>query len=275
MIDQSFGYVMVYRRVLDNPVFKTHAEALAFVWLVMKAAWKPSTVRYKNRVIELDTGQCAVSVRDMAAHLEWSKDRVSRLLNTLQKRDMIATATATGVNIITICKYREYQLSEDEAATVPRQESRQDRDSTATQINTEKESNTRIIETRAGADGQENGSAKPPSGKQERYPCPEGVDPVDWDSLLANRKAKRSPMTPGAYRQIIKKLDGWKRDGWPPGPIVAAAVERGWTTVFATDEMKMGNTGSFFQQGGGYRQQPQSGSYEPGRGISASIRGQG
>ena len=75
------------------------------------------------------------------------------------------------------------------------------------------------------------------------FPCPESVDPTDWLALKANRKAKRAPLTTGAHRQIVKKLDGWARDGWPPGPIVAAAAERGWTTVFETDEMKAGQNG--------------------------------
>lgn len=77
----------------------------------------------------------------------------------------------------------------------------------------------------------------PPKGE---YPCPDGVDPIDWDSLLKVRQQKRAKMTPGAYRAIVKKLEKWQAEGWPPGPIVANAVERGWTTVFETDEMKKG-----------------------------------
>jgi len=84
--------------------------------------------------------------------------------------------------------------------------------------------------------------AKASSGKRGRatdeFPCPDGVDPIDWQSLLANRKHLRVPMTAGAYRQIVNKLERWCREGWPPGPIVAHAVERGWRTVFETDEMK-------------------------------------
>jgi len=56
--------------------------------------------------------------------------------------------------------------------------------------------------------------------------------------LKANRKAKRAALTEGAYRQITAKLDRWHNAGWPPGPVVAYAAERGWTTVFETDEMK-------------------------------------
>jgi len=70
------------------------------------------------------------------------------------------------------------------------------------------------------------------------FPCPDGVDPIDWEGLKANRKAKRAALTEGAYRQITGKLDRWHHAGWPPGPVVAYAVERGWTTVFETDEMK-------------------------------------
>lgn len=71
------------------------------------------------------------------------------------------------------------------------------------------------------------------------FPCPEGVDPIDWEALKANRKAKRAALTEGAHRQIINKLENWARAGWPPGPIVATAAERGWTSVFETDEMKV------------------------------------
>ena len=74
--------------------------------------------------------------------------------------------------------------------------------------------------------------------KPDEFPCPVDVDPMDWDGLKANRKAKRAALSPGAHRQITNKLDMWARAGWPPGPIVAHAVERGWTTVFETDEMR-------------------------------------
>lgn len=73
--------------------------------------------------------------------------------------------------------------------------------------------------------------------KPDPFPCPDGVDSIDWDGLKANRKGK-APNTAAAHRGIVAKLDRWKRDGWPPGPIVANAAERGWRTVFETDAMK-------------------------------------
>lgn len=81
------------------------------------------------------------------------------------------------------------------------------------------------------------------AGKVDQFPCPAGVDRIDWQALLQNRKQKRAALSEGAHRQIIKKLNEWERDGWPPGPIVAHAAEMGWTSVFPTDEMKAKQNG--------------------------------
>ncbi len=95
------------------------------------------------------------------------------------------------------------------------------------------------------ASSEPNGSpeAKPRRAKADPFPIPDGVDPIDWDALKANRKSKRAALTEGAHREIIRKLDVWSRAGWPPGPIVAHAAERGWTTVFEPDEMKAAGNG--------------------------------
>jgi hypothetical protein len=103
-----------------------------------------------------------------------------------------------------------------------------------------------IIGKEANASSPERARANP-----DEFPCPEGVDPIDWQALKANRKAKRAPLTEGAYRQIVRKLDGWARSGWPPGPIIANAAERGWTTVFETDEMKGQGNGRTIRAAGG------------------------
>lgn len=105
---------------------------------------------------------------------------------------------------------------------------REKRNVSETPPETDTDTDTEVIEAKAS-----NARAKPID-----FPCPDGVDQIDWNALKANRKAKRAALSEGAYRQIIKKLDGWQQAGWPPGPIVAYAAERGWTTVFETDEMK-------------------------------------
>lgn len=129
------GYALIYRRVLDDPDFASPAEALAFVYLILKASWRDCAVRYKDRRISLKRGQLAVSVRDMADDLEWSKSRCDRFISGLKKRDKIGTSVGTGVTVITVCKYDEYQLEPGKSGTPPEPEAGHQRDTSGTQNN--------------------------------------------------------------------------------------------------------------------------------------------
>ena len=113
------GFVILYRTVYDNPVFKDAIEASVFVWMFAMASWQPSRVRYKERVIDLERGQLAVSVRDLSRKFGWDKNMGHRFLEKLQKAEMVGTDTRTGVTIITICNYDKYQLPEMEGDTHP------------------------------------------------------------------------------------------------------------------------------------------------------------
>lgn len=135
------GYAFIYRTLLDHPVFRTDAEGMAFAWMVLRASWKPRTNRYKGFIIELERGQFVMSLRDIGERLEWSKDRVRRFLNTLQKHHMIATDTRQGLMVVTISNYDKYQAIGETCETPSATGPRQDRDRTATQSKEGKEGN--------------------------------------------------------------------------------------------------------------------------------------
>lgn len=131
----SGGFVLIYRSLLNHHAFRSDSEAMAFAWLVLRASWKETEVRYKDRNLTLQRGQVAVSVRDMATKLDRSKDWANRFLKRLIERDMISVSDETGVSVISIKNYNNFQLDPagacDTAATGPRQ----DRDRAATQNN--------------------------------------------------------------------------------------------------------------------------------------------
>lgn len=112
------GYVRLYRSLLGHATFRNDAEAMAFAWMIARAAWKPVRVRYKGRAISLNRGQLAISVRDFASAMDRDKAWIERLLRRLKSETMIDTLSETGVNIVTICKYNEYQAEADVRETV-------------------------------------------------------------------------------------------------------------------------------------------------------------
>lgn len=105
------GTVNISRSIWHDAAFKAEpfTEREAFIWIIMEASYKSREKRVGNLTVNLERGQLATSVRFMCEAWDWSKSRVDRFLKRLEKRDMIGTDSGTGVNIITVCKYDDYQ----------------------------------------------------------------------------------------------------------------------------------------------------------------------
>ena len=105
------GTVNIARSIFDHAVFadEPKTEREAWVWLIMKASWKARAYRVGNVVVSTDRGQLAASVRYLAAEWQWTAPKVQRYLKRLEKMEMIRSQADTGVTVITICNYDEYQ----------------------------------------------------------------------------------------------------------------------------------------------------------------------
>jgi len=105
------GTVKIARAIFDHGAFadEPFTEREAWIWLIMEAAWKPRKRRVGDYVVDVDRGQVAASVRFMAKAWSWSAPKVQRYLKRLENLAMIAPKTDTGVTVITICKYDDFQ----------------------------------------------------------------------------------------------------------------------------------------------------------------------
>lgn len=82
---------------------------MAFAWMIARAAWRPTRVRYKERSIELGRGQLVTSVRDLATALDRDKAWIERLLGRMRAERMIETSRGTSASVITILNYDTFQ----------------------------------------------------------------------------------------------------------------------------------------------------------------------
>lgn len=131
------GTVNISRGIWSDTAFKDQpfTEREAFMWMVMEASWKPREKRVGSVVVNLERGQLASSIRFMADAWNWQKSTVDRFLKRLENRDMIGTASGTGVTVITICKYSEYQNAPSDSGTPKKAKAGQQRDSSGTNEN--------------------------------------------------------------------------------------------------------------------------------------------
>lgn len=222
------GYVHLHRDLLDHPAFRNDAEALSFAWMFARASWRPVRLRYKGHAISLARGQLAISIRDMAAAIDRDKAWVERLFKRLKSEKMIETQVETGVSIVTICNYDKFQPLSERGETT---------DATPRKTHGE----TRARQAQDTEQGREKGKKekkigdKPLSGAQAAadpiFLCPEGVDADHWRDYLTARRRKRCTNSPTAYAAVLRDLNNFADDDWPPGRLVQRSAEKGWASI--------------------------------------------
>jgi len=119
------GTVNIARDIFDDVAFKDQplTEREAFIWMIMEASWKDRERRVGEQVVPLRRGQLVASIRFLADAWKWPKSTVSRYLDRLKNRDMIGTASGTGLTVITINKYNDYQSPPGSRWDTPESES--------------------------------------------------------------------------------------------------------------------------------------------------------
>jgi hypothetical protein len=203
------GYVRLYRKMLGHPAFRNDGEALAFAWMVLRAAWRPARVRYKERILPLARGQLSVSQRDMARAIDRDKAWVERLWKRLKSEAMMTVDVEAGVTVITICNYSEYQFDAADREAVDEADgeagARQGRGTEQVrEIKEIKENNTRagaladcdlFSEDEAPADAGEGAIGEHYTGAFEQ-----------WWAIYPNKTGKGRAAQ--AYQAAFKRLGG-------------------------------------------------------------------
>ena len=108
------GFISISRKIFDNPLLRDAEYFRAWVWLICEACWKPARERIQTgrsfSMVDLKRGQLSHSRSFIAGALGMTEQRVRTFLNHLENEGMINRATNQGQQIITICKYDEYQI---------------------------------------------------------------------------------------------------------------------------------------------------------------------
>lgn len=108
------GFVRIYRRLFDNPVFRTEIEALIFARLIIQAAWKDTEIKWKGRRFQVKRSELIISYREMAERFGGAEVTHRRLIERLTSDAMIVAVTDAGVTRISICNYDKYQVSSND-----------------------------------------------------------------------------------------------------------------------------------------------------------------
>ena len=158
------GYYRMQRGWQDHELFSDdpYTKRSAWVWMIERAAWRPTRQLISGKLVPIDRGQFAASLRQMGEVWGWGHERVRRFLRLLASDGMIATTCETGQFIITICNYSLYQATPSDIETEPETAARQQRDSSETH---KKE----VKEVKEDSEANASGAAAPADPVKELF----------------------------------------------------------------------------------------------------------
>lgn len=102
------GYIKLHRKILDNGVFSDAELLKVFVWCILKANTTPNIV-YGRKV---DVGQFITGRVSAAEELRLKPSTVYKRMQVLKKQGYIDIDSNTKNSLITVSKYKSYQLDE-------------------------------------------------------------------------------------------------------------------------------------------------------------------
>ena len=105
------GWIKLYRKLLDSPIFSNEKGLKVWIWCLLKANHKEKDDFLMNRQpIVLGPGQFIFGRYIAAEELRMPPSTVWFWIQSLMSRDYVDIKTTNKFSIITIKKWREYQI---------------------------------------------------------------------------------------------------------------------------------------------------------------------
>ena len=107
------GFLRLSRRFFSNEMWneaRTFSSCEAWLDLIQSARFEatPRKESFGGREISYSRGQYPASIRFLSQRWKWSEKKVRSFLVHLRKKGMITVECNQGMNLITLCKYEEY-----------------------------------------------------------------------------------------------------------------------------------------------------------------------
>ena len=109
-MNKEDGFISIYRKFLGWEWFSDERSVKIFLYLLLKANWKRK--RWRGQWIE--RGQFVTSTAKMAGELEVSRSSLIRHLKRFQESGEIVLTADNRKTLVTICKYDNYQIKNEE-----------------------------------------------------------------------------------------------------------------------------------------------------------------
>lgn len=114
------GWIKLHRSIIDNPMYFSEPFTRIQAWtdLLLIANHKKGYIYCRGNKVELKRGDVGYGQVKLAERWKWSRGKVIRFLNELEKEQQIVQQKNNVTSIISIVNYNEYQDNDTAESTL-------------------------------------------------------------------------------------------------------------------------------------------------------------
>ena len=209
------GYIKLYRKLLDNPVFQNEKLLKIFIWCLLKASHSEHEQLIGLQTITLQPGQFIFGRLKAAEELHMKESTIYKYIKWLEKNGICNIKSNNKFSLVTITNWELYQLAE-------------------TKGNSKSNNNVTTKEQQRNT----NKNVKNDKNEKNIYIGLSENMKNAINDFIEMRKKIRKPMTERAIQIMLKKLDGLAKDETTKIAILEQSIEKGWLSVYPLKEDK-------------------------------------
>ncbi len=109
------GFVKLYRKIKDNPVYLNPNCFLLFVELIFRCSYKDKWIVIKDQEILLKKGQAVCGLSELAKARGLTIQQVRTAFNKMKKWEIITSKSTNHGTVVTVCNFDSYnELIQDD-----------------------------------------------------------------------------------------------------------------------------------------------------------------
>lgn len=110
----DYGWIRLHRKITENPLYFSEPFTRIGAWidLILIANHKEGFIYVRGNRVVISRGQVGMSQDHLAQRWKWSRGKVIRFLDELEKDNQIVRQKNHVTSLLSIVKYNEYQSSD-------------------------------------------------------------------------------------------------------------------------------------------------------------------
>jgi DNA-binding transcriptional regulator YhcF (GntR family) len=222
------GWIKLYRKLIENPIFLKPELLQLFIYCLLKANHEAQKIIFNGQEIEIKPGQFITGRNIMAADLKQNPITTYKRLKILENLQILNIKSNNKFSVVTVVNYGLYQSEEIKRNT--------------------KRNNKGTTREQQGNTNKNDKNDK----NDKKYKIIRSPIEIAIDDFKEFRKKIKKPMTDRAVELLIDKLNKLASDDETKIAILNQSIVNGWQGIFPLKEdtqRQSGTNNPFLQEG--------------------------